>query len=123
MVKKNWRNHRFTPGEIPLKRFTFQQTLLELDMLNIPYRAETFPVEMGQPFRSIEDALLFFETYRQEDDDEDVSHDQVKQLLCTNDSDVFPYFLPSNRMLGTVIVDVKNIPVNIADCGSHPVSR
>jgi Methylase of polypeptide chain release factors len=110
MVKKNWRNHRFTPGEVPLKRFTFQQTLLELDALQIPYRAETFPIEMGQPFRSIEDALLFFETYRQEDDDEDVAPEKVKRLLCANDSDSFPYFLPARRTLGIVAIAAGDIP-------------
>ncbi|MEA4914729.1 MAG: methyltransferase [Christensenella sp.] len=110
MVKKNWQNHRFTPGEMPLKRFTFQQTLLELDALRIPYRAETCSIEMGQPFRSLEDALLFFETYRQQDDDEDISPDKVKRLLCTSDSDEFPYFLPASRTLGIVAVDVADIP-------------
>lgn len=123
LVKKNWQNHRFTPGQVPLKRFTFQQTLLELDALRIPYRAETFPIEMGQPFRSTEDALLFFETYRQEDDDEDITPEQVKRLLRANDSDVFPYFLPSGRTLGIVAVDTKDIPDLCADFGNHPVSR
>lgn len=123
MVKKNWLNHRFTPGEMPLKRFTYQQTLTQLDELQIPYRAETFPIEMGQPFRSIEDAMLFFETYRQEDDDEDLSQDKVKRLLCENDSNEFPYFLPSSRMLGIVSVESKNIPDSIADSGNHPVSK
>lgn len=126
MVKKNWQNHRFTPGEVPLKRFTFQQTLLELDRLSIPYRAETFPIEMGQPIRSIADAMLFFETYRQEDDEETLLPEKVKRLLRANDSDdsdEFPYFLPARRLLGMVIVDVANIPADDADCGNDPVSR
>ena len=110
LVKKNWLNHRFTPGEMPLRRFTFQQTLLELDARKIPYRAETFPIEMGQPFRSIDDAFLFFETYRQEGDDEDIAPEKVKRLLRATDSDVFPYFLPANRTLGIVAVDVRDIP-------------
>ena len=113
LVKKNWRNHRFTPGEVPLKRFTFQQTLLELDALQIPYRAETFLVEMGQPFRSVEDAMLFFETYRQEDDDEDIAPDKVERLLCAIDSETFPYFLPANRTLGIITIDVRDIPKGI----------
>lgn len=110
MVKKNWRNHRFTPGEMPLKRFTFQQTLLELDALQTPFRAETFPIEMGQPFRSIEDAILFFETYRQEDDDENIAPEKIKRLLRTTESDVFPYFLPADRTLGIVAIHTKDIP-------------
>lgn len=110
MVKKNWRNHRFTPGKMPLKRFTFQQTLLELDALKISYRAETFSIEMGQPFRSIEDAMLFFETYRQKDDDENIAPEKVKRLLRETESDVFPYFLPAERTLGIVAINTKDIP-------------
>jgi SAM-dependent methyltransferase len=110
MVKKNWQNHRFTPGEVPLKRFTFQQTLLELDALQIPYHAETVLLEMGQPFRSVEDAVLFFETYRQEDDCTVLSPDQVKAQLLATPSNAFPYFLPAKRTLGIVALDVADIP-------------
>ena len=127
MVKKNWRNHRFTPGEVPLKNFTFQQTLLELDALGIPYRSETFPIEMGQPFRSLEDAMLFFETYRQAEDEEEVAPEQVKRLLCENDSIEFPYFLPAHRTLGLIAIHVRDIPNRFrdtrADIGGNPVSR
>ena len=127
LIKKNWRNHRFTPGDVPLKNFTFQQTLLELDALGIPQRAETFPIEMGQPFRSLEDAMLFFETYRQEDDEEVVSPEQVKRLLCENDSVEFPFFLPAHRTLGLIAINVRDIPDRFrdsgADIGRNPVSK
>ena len=59
MVKKNWRTHRFTPGEVPLERFTFQRTLQELDALEIPYRAETVLLEMGQPIGTRATIRLF----------------------------------------------------------------
>ena len=110
MVKKNWANHRFTPGEMPLKRFTYQQTLLELDALGIPYRAKTFPIEMGQPFRSVEDAVQFFSIYRQQNDVQPVDPASVKRILCTGDSVEFPYFLPSRKALGLVTVETKDIP-------------
>jgi SAM-dependent methyltransferase len=127
MVKKNWRNHRFTPGEVPLKRFTFEQTLLQLDALGVPYQAETFPIEMGQPFRSLQDAMRFFETYRQEEDEEDFTLEQVKRLLYATESAKFPYFLPANRTLGLVTIRVQDIPDRllepIEDIGKVPVSR
>ncbi|MEN6417819.1 MAG: methyltransferase domain-containing protein [Clostridiaceae bacterium] len=110
MVKKNWPNHRFTPGEVPLKRFTYQQTLQELDALGIPYRATTFPIEMGQPFRSAEDAVLFFSIYRQQNDTQEVDPESVKCLLCAGGSAEFPYFLPQRKTLGLVAVETKDIP-------------
>ena len=109
MIKKNWLNHRFTPGAVPLGRFTFQQTLKELDTLQVPYRARTVPVEMGQPFRSLEDAVRFFELYRQQGDEEENASDRVKQLLTTTNAEVYPYFLSASSELGIVAVDVKNI--------------
>ena len=110
MVKKNWQTHRFTPGEVPLERFTFQQTLQELDALEIPYRAETVLLEMGQPFRSLQDAALFFETYRHEGDDTALSQERLKSLLLSKDSSAFPYFLPAKQTLGFIKVVVSDIP-------------
>lgn len=127
LVKKNWRNHRFTPGEVPLKNYTFQQTQLELDALGIPYCAQTFPVEMGQPFRSLEDAMLFFKTYRQAEDAEEIAPERVKRLLCENDSSELPYFLPASRTLGLIAIQVRDIPNRFrdtrAEIGGNPVSR
>ena len=109
LIKKNWRNHRFTPGAVPLGRFTFLQTLQELDLLGVPYRASTVPIEMGQPFRSLEDAVRFFELYRQQEDEQENVTDRVKQLLTTTSSDAFPFFLSASNDLGIIAVDVKDI--------------
>ena len=109
LIKKNWRNHRFTPGAVPLGRFTFQQTLQELDLLGVSYRARTVAIEMGQPFRSLEDAVRFFELYRQQEDEQENVTDRVKQLLTTTGSDAFPFFLSASNELGIIAVDVKDI--------------
>ena len=109
LIKKNWLNHRFTPGAVPLGRFTFQQTLQELDMLDVPYRARTVPIEMGQPFRSLEDAVRFFELYRQQEDEQENVTDRVKQLLTATRSDAFPFFLSASNDLGIVAIDVRDI--------------
>lgn len=109
LIKKNWRNHRFTPGAVSLGRFTFQQTLQELDLLGVSYRARTVPIEMGQPFRSLEDAVRFFELYRQQEDEQENARERVKQLLTTTNSEDFPFFLSASNELGIIAVDVKDI--------------
>ena len=109
LIKKNWLNHRFTPGAVPLGRFTFQQTLQELDLLGVPYRARTVPIEMGQPFRSLEDAVRFFELYRQQEDEQENARERVKQLLTKTNSEAFPFFLSASNNLGIIAVDVKDI--------------
>ena len=109
LIKKNWRNHRFTPGAVPLGRFTFLQTLQELDLLGVPYRASTVPIEMGQPFCALEDAVRFFELYRQQEDEQENARERVKQLLTTTNSEDFPFFLSASNELGIIAVDVKDI--------------
>lgn len=109
MIKKNWLNHRFTPGSVPLGRFTFQQTLQELDLLQVTYRARTVPIEMGQPFRSLEDAVRFFELYRQQGDEQENAEDRIKQLLTATSSRAFPLFLSASNDLGIVAVEAKDI--------------
>lgn len=112
LVKKNWRNHRFTMTETPLLGYTLSHTIRELSALNVPFSEETFSVEMGQPFRSLEDAVLFFQTYRQQDEP-DITSDQVLALLRPNDSEKFPLFLPSYQQLGLITVNVESIPDSI----------
>ncbi|MCE5234886.1 MAG: methyltransferase [Clostridiaceae bacterium] len=110
LVKKNWENHRFTLEETPLKGYTFEKTRAELEALNIPYDAETFWVEMGQPFRTLADAALFFETYRQEESGPPIRPEQIEARLSTGGSAAFPYYLPSQKTLGLIEIDVSNIP-------------
>jgi adenylosuccinate synthase len=112
MVKKNWKNHRFSLEEKPLKGYTLQHTTAELDAMKIPYSVATFPIEMGQPFRSLDDALLFFRTYADESDGQ-VLLEQIRSRLVRTDSAYYPYYLPSNKTLGIVTVDTGDVPDSI----------
>ncbi len=112
MVKKNWKHHRFSLEERPLKGYTLQHTTAELDEMKIPYGVATFPIEMGQPFRSLDDALLFFETYAEEEDGQ-VLLEKIRSRLVRTDSEHFPYYLPSRKTLGIVTVNTGDIPDSI----------
>lgn len=112
LIKKNWKNHRFSVEEKPLKGYTLQHTVSELDELNIPYKTATFPIEMGQPFRSLDDALQFFRTYAEESDGQ-VLLEQIRSRLVRTDSENYPYYLPSYKMLGIVTVNTGDIPDSI----------
>lgn len=110
LIKKDWATHRFTLGEAPLTCFTFRQACGALDRLSIPYAAETFPLEMGQPFRSLKDALLFFRTFGQAQGGEAVTEAAVLLRLTATGSAQFPYYLPAERSLGMLVVDTGDIP-------------
>ena len=109
IIKKNWANHRFTLQERPLERFTFQQACAGLDALGVPYQTEVFPLEMGQPFRTLEDAALFLRLYG----GEEVTPAQAAARLVPTDSKEFPLYLPSQLPLGMIVLDAGDIPVTI----------
>lgn len=110
LIKKNWENHRFTLKETPLEGYTYNRSCKELDTFRIPYKADTFLVEMGQPFRTLADAALFFETYRQENDDTPITQEQVESHLYASSSSAFPYYFPLKKSLGLIEIDVSDIP-------------
>jgi len=112
MIKKNWKNHRFSLEEKPLKGYTLRHTTAELDEMKIPYDVATFPIEMGQPFRSLDDALLFFQTYAEESDGR-ILPEQIRSRLVRTDSEHYPYYLPSPKTLGIVTVNTGDIPDSI----------
>jgi predicted RNA methylase len=112
MVKKNWKNHRFSLEEKPLRGYTLQHTISELIELKVPSDVATFPIEMGQPFRTLDDALLFFQAYAEKTDAEVLPEQILPRLVQTN-SERFPYYLPSCKTLGIVTVNTGDIPDSI----------
>lgn len=110
LIKKNWATHRFKLHEKPLEKFTYLQTCERLTQLDVPYRTETFGMEMGQPFRSLDDAVAFYRTFDDEAGDEKSARSAVESLLVRTDSAEFPYYLPSNRPLGMIVLEAGRIP-------------
>ena len=106
LFKKAWRTHRFTVQQKSLARLPFQQTCCELDALGIPYQAETFLAETGQPFRTLEDAMHFFSIY----DPAAPSEEAVKKRLVCGSFGEFSYYMPFCGSVGMIVLDSKNIP-------------
>ena len=106
LFKKAWHTHRFTVQQKSLARLPFQQTCCELDALGIPYQAETFLAETGQPFRTLEDAMQFFSIY----DPAAPSEEAVKKRLVCGSFGEFSYYMPFCGPVGMIVLDSKNIP-------------
>lgn len=113
LFKKNWATHRFTADQRPLERFTFAQTCAELTRAGIPCHSESFEQEMGQPFRSMADAALFFRLYDRGDGDVPLSDAALYARLKGTGSAEFPYFLQSKRPVGMIVLDTEDIPENL----------
>lgn len=113
LIKKNWTAHRFSLADRPLKRFTFSDTLQELDALGVPHWSEAFPLDMGQPFRCVEDAARFFQLYGWDPEGASVNPEDVIGRLQSTDSKEFPYYLPANCAPGLIVLDAEAIPDSI----------
>lgn len=107
LVKKDWETHRFSPSSQKPERFSFSRACRALEQRKIPYAAQTFPLEMGQPFRTKEDAALFLQLF---DAGPPPDTGGVSRLLVPTRSEEFPYCIPSCRPLGLIIIETADIP-------------
>lgn len=110
IIKKNYDAHRFSMTNQPLRHHTFAQSVQFLEEIGIPYHAEPSRVELGQPFRSMEDAVTFFQTYSRDEDPSCITADSIRgRLIETGDAE-FPYYLPENKKMSILVLDVRDIP-------------
>ena len=91
----------------------------ELDKLGVPYRVVETEVDMGQPFRSVEDAVLFFHIYSRDDDPATITEDTVKPRLVPRDNAEFPWYLPVLERVGILFLDAADVPPLSAEKGDE----
>lgn len=83
--------HRFTLTDKAVRRREWFSKR-KLDGLGIPCHGEQFEVETGQPLRSMEDAVRFFQRYDQSG--ETVTVEQVRSRLTSDPQGIYPLFSP-----------------------------
>lgn len=108
LVRKDWSTRRFTSPGSPLTHPNFEAVRRELDALGVRYTAVSFVLDMGQPFRSVEDAALFFKEYGGKEATAAGSSFMAK-LTRTGRED-FPYLLSEARPVGIITIDTGDIP-------------
>ena len=106
LVKRGWTQHRFSLAPAPAQRYTSSETEQYLRTRGIPFAHETLLLDMGQPFRSKEDAVRFFEAYG----NEAVTFSDLESRLVKTGNAAFPYYLPQEKPLGIFIFDAKDVP-------------
>ena len=78
-----------------------------LSALDVPFEAHVFDVDMGQPFRSLSDAVRFFRFY--DPAGAMTEADVLPRLTETGDA-VFPYYLPAARPVDMIVLRAEDIP-------------
>lgn len=106
LFKKNWDAPRFSPDTGSVRRQGFLKTCEDLHERGIPFEAETFALEMGQPFRSVPDAVRFFRLYSP---DSPVREEDVLPRLVKTADPVFPWFFPSAGSVGMITLKAEDI--------------
>lgn len=109
MIKKDWYIHRFSLSENKIDHHTLEETLIELQKMNVKAELKHIELEMGQPLRSIQDAVRFYRTYSHDEDQDGITEEAVMEKLVENrsaDSGIFPYYLPQKKAMGIFIIDM-----------------
>lgn len=109
VIKKVGDQHRFTPSGKPRdQKNTFGTLCRAMDERGVPCKTKTVELDMGQPFRSLSDAVLFFRTYSH-DDESGLTEEQVERLLEKRDDEEFPWYLPSTEEVGILWFRVADL--------------
>ena len=106
LFKKNWNTHRFTRDPGAIRKFTYPLTCDELARLGVPFETEVFDVDMGQPFRSLPDAVRFFRLY---DPEGAMTEGEVRSRLIETGDPAFPYYLRAVRPVDMIVIDAEDI--------------
>ena len=109
LFKKDWVNHRFLLSQQPIRKVSLCGAAAELSQFGVPFESRSFPVDMGQPFRSLDDAVAFFRLYDRSGRT-DFDRGAIRQMLRPTDSQEFPYYLPAERNVGMIVLQADQIP-------------
>ena len=107
VFKKNWSTHRFTRDSAAIRKFTYPLTVAALRRRGVPFSTEVFDADMGQPFRSLSDAVRFFRLY---DPAGAMTEGEVRARLTETGDAVFPYYLSAVRPVGMIVLRAEDIP-------------
>ncbi|MBF4692503.1 class I SAM-dependent methyltransferase [Fusibacter ferrireducens] len=113
MLKKNSAFHRFSLTKQVVGSHTYKNARQQLEHYGLPFSYESFSVEMGQPFKSIENAVDFFRLYCRDGHPEAIGEAEIADKLIRSTSEVFPYYLPMAREVGMVVLKTGDIPDDI----------
>lgn len=109
VIKKNYTKHRFSVGSYAFLHDGYKEAGLYLAELGIPFEGTELELEFGQPFRSVEDARLFYEIYSQDSEKEAITDEFLRKQLIQTEEGAFRYYMPHRRRLGFMKLDAEDI--------------
>ena len=107
IIKRAYATHRFSTEAVPIKGDSLSLMRTCLEERGIAYTCELLDAEMGQPFRSIEEARRFFTVYARDADKSVFTEAYLKTRLIQTDNPAFPYYLPGKKEVGLIYIERK----------------
>ena len=104
IIRKNWDDSTFTAVGCTENHIKYEDDLRCLAETDLPYHIDRMKVEMGQPFKSLEDAVNFHRIYHKK-----IKEGEEEKVISANlveyDSDEFPLFMPLERELAFIVFE------------------
>ena len=107
VVNRSNREHRFSLEKQTLHHDSAGELMEALQMRGVPFQAEEFTLEFGQPFRSEEDAMAFFTLYNREN--RQPSWESVLARLRKTGRQDFPLYAPEAKGLHLLCFDSRDL--------------
>ena len=107
---RNYRNHRFSAGNLPTGWDGYPEFKNLLEELAVPFQQQTLAPEFGQPFRDLQDARRFVELYSKDRDDSIVTEEFLKGKLVETGREDFPWYSPHQRQIAFLHFSANDIP-------------
>jgi len=106
IAARDYDTHRFTPGARRCRRESLADMTRTLREKGIPFGVKKMSLSFGQPFKSIEDARLFFTLYSHGEPVTEAFMDS--RIVKTQDAE-YPYYMPHTRDIGLVHIRAEDI--------------
>ncbi len=109
VISRSWEEHRFSVTLQNADKLTSNKVCKLLRDKKIPFHTESFKAQMGQPFESRDDAVLFFNTYNKDKSIEAVTFENISSRLVPLNDRKFKYYLPLTKEMCVISFDAKGI--------------
>lgn len=103
VVRRDCGAHSFSSTPVLRGNHGIDSLKERLEERKIPYFSQNISLELGQPFRSFEDALHFFRLYNKSD--RPISENKLKEKLIPTEKNPYCLYYPSMRDMELIVFD------------------
>lgn len=112
IIKRDCAKFRFSINQVS-RTHTVEQTAQMLSHFGVPYEHKTVVLEFGQPFRTLDDAVRFFELY--DKSETAISEKIVLPRLETLQHPEYRFYLPQQRSMEIIVFQAAALPKEVLD--------